>query len=145
MPISEETISRYIEKTDELDATVRQLTHSVDRVDEKQQDLRDIMVEIKQGQTDMIAAFRESISNVHKRVDDIHDDKTLAKGVEKGRAEQRVVMLKWIGGVVGLIAIVGYVNRADATQLHPAVKQEAVAHERRHNDQPFLSRPANPW
>lgn len=152
MPVTDDKVEQYIKKVDEISGhiadleidfkervggienEVRQLSHDLVRMEEKRQDDHDLLIEVKQLVQAIPDAIRESVSAVHQRVDKLQTVSTLEAGKAEGRREQRAVMLKWISGIVGIIAIVGYLGRADAEVTHPTLKTEAVTHDRRNND-----------
>lgn len=118
-------------EVDELKQSFSALQHQLDRSEDRAQDMRDLLVGLREELKGLTEAMRDSVAAVHKRVDDLKDADTRAAGKEEGRSEARAQMIKWISGIVALIAIVGYMNGASA-EARPAHKnQEAVIYDRR--------------
>lgn len=115
---------------DELKSSFSALQHQLDRSEDRAQDMRDLLVGLREELKGLTEAMRDSVSAVHKRVDDLKNADARAAGKEEGRAEARAQVVKWIGGVVALIAIVGYMNGVSA-ESHLAHKQGAVIYDRR--------------
>lgn len=116
-------------EVDELKQSFSALQHQLDRSEDRAQDMRDLLVGLREELKGLTEAMRDSVSAVHKRVDDLKNADTRAAGKEEGRAEARAQMVKWIGAIVALIAIVGYMNGVNA-ESYP-VQQGVVIYDRR--------------
>lgn len=111
---------------EKMHGKMAQLEHDLRRLEERREDDRQLLIEIKESIASMGDQFKSSVAAVHKRVDDLKEKDAVSRGVDQGRKEARIEMFKWIGAIVALIAIVGYIGsqQSKAQPIKPVREEE---------------------
>lgn len=110
----DEELKEVKERIGKIEKDVLLLTNKSEGIENSNKEMRDLIISTQTSINDLAAVMRESVARVHERVDVLQAEKTKLAGKEEGRAEMRANMFKWLGGIVTMIAIVGYLNNNNA-------------------------------
>lgn len=109
-------------RVDKLESTVQRITYDVERVHENRERDRETLLELKamlsaqsedltSSMREMVKDNRNSLREVHDRVDGLVKDRDMLEGFSKGRRSALASLSKIIMAIVGLIAIFGFLGR----------------------------------